>query len=248
MWVEDTRIFKSQATEENATSYLFYKLLDNRNILENFLLRVTKDKKIYWDRVFNCGSELIRPDLFHNIALAQHHGIPTRFLDWSSNSYVAAFFAAHQCNNNANEICIWAFNSKYYLNNTSNQSVVFHENLLKQGLEFLHLQRGLFTEMRYHETYFLEQGEWPALDKYCQWFEQKNNPTQAYDTTKYFKKIILPRSQSKSLLSLLNKIDINKGSIMPSYDNITCLLKDNMEIYFKYIQPEGGFRLINKKV
>lgn len=33
-------------------------------------------------------------DLYQMIAFAQHHGIPTRFLDWSYMPYVAVFFAA----------------------------------------------------------------------------------------------------------------------------------------------------------
>lgn len=36
-------------------------------------------------------------DYYALLSLAQHHGLPTRLMDWSRNSYVAAYFAASGC-------------------------------------------------------------------------------------------------------------------------------------------------------
>jgi hypothetical protein len=54
--------------------------------------------------------------LLSAIALAQHHGIPTRLLDWSRSPYVAAYFAAApivRCKSDelsSRAIVVWAYN------------------------------------------------------------------------------------------------------------------------------------------
>lgn len=155
-------------------------------------------------------------------ALAQHHGIPTRCLDWSRNPFVAAFFAAHGIEQAAEnqEIAVWAVRPDqlyWHTERTASpenyQRYLVHEAPRGEN-EFLQAQDALFLHPVTACAHYSKHGAWPKL-------EDLALQVGAYYSAPVIRKLTLPASQVGELLRLLWLQGVSKAHLMPTYDNVT---------------------------
>ena len=153
---------------------------------------------------------------YYPLALAQHAGIPSRLLDWTYHPLIAAFFSLPKPSQSTEgEICIYAFNLRYQRDPLSHRNALrIHSNTKRHQFDFLHAQKGIFTEMRGADFYYLNYGKWPSLEEHILEFDEY----AGYEKDLYnLKKIVLSGELVNELRNQLAEEDVTKSVLMPTY-------------------------------
>lgn len=149
------------------------------------------------------------------LSLGQHYGLKTPLLDWTTSPYVALFFAFLEKNDGTPFRVIYALNKKKLKDivklSGENIKIVEIENHFNKRLIN---QQGLFL--------------YGPFEKDLETFILENNIFKCSENDPILYKFLIPGSDRKKILKLLNKMNVNPKSLFP--DLIGASVNANFEI------------------
>jgi len=156
-------------------------------------------------------------ELYEALAIAQHHGVPTRLLDFSYDPLVAAFFAADDSNESIRNIAVWCVDLQAVASTLScgiqgDLEIVTVSRRLNENLT---AQKGLFLLDRRASriVYPLERSIAGVMQEHI----------LSGETTTYVpavRKICLPITEAPKLQVLLMKLGVDRAHLMPSFPGV----------------------------
>ena len=209
----------SPERRENCANRFFLEMV----ILKEFVsycdrtsLRIPTDSMEFREKYLDVGEAAdysLKPnqwppkEIWEVMALAQHHGVPTRLLDWSRRSYVAAYFAASdvlttRANDRPERMAVWAFDVESH-RVFENISVVRVPGSTSTNLA---AQVGVFTLVREEETLARESYSPNTLEK-----EIQNHPNLLW-------KITVPAKEASNILDLCQIYAVSGATLFPGFD------------------------------
>ncbi len=217
--------------------------------LENAIERtefVHLQKGIEWDFVseFQRGArnylsrDEIPEHLIEWLALMQHHGAPTRLLDFSKSPFIAAYFAFELCSHYENNlIAIWAMNMGFLkVRALSALEELFPEDLSHNGHR---IDEELFKKIFYQNSsslifpvepfrmnrrYSLQQSMFVSTGNSYEPF-MKQLLFLGEQMSKAVIKIELPVQLHHEVMRDLQKMNLNRASLFPDLDGYALSLK-----------------------
>ncbi len=164
-------------------------------------------------------------EIAEELAIAQHHGIPTRLLDWTEDPFMAAYFAAQNASTESG-ISVFALGTVDFFYPETESAITDLVSLVRAPRArelFIQRQKGLFTMPRNAFTRHLEhQFDFAKLMETIDAGKKHGSD---------LRKLILKPSAVDDLRKLLHDKGYRLHSVFPSLSNIVSAIKEAQELF-----------------
>lgn len=186
------------------------------------------------------------------LALMQHHGAPTRLLDFTNSPYVASFFAIDEAFSSNNDCAVWAIHTLRckkqaveILNKQHDDKSQYPKSLTElydapilENFEYIFLRNPKLPEIIYpvypekeNERLTIQQGLFLCPS------DPNNFMESLYfsgNYTDHIKKIIIPNACRREVLKDLKFMNITHATLFPGLDGFARSLRN--KIYMKKLK------------
>ncbi len=163
-------------------------------------------------------------------AIAQHYGLPTRLIDWSYDSFVAAFFSSRKLaeSETPTSCCVWCLDTslagRIELNNLPQITIV---KAALNTADRIQAQRGLFTRLgsfdEWMQAYFDSANEvkaWPDLETILSSPNTSVARNDGESSTPFLRKVMLSRTETPELMRQLHFRGVSCSSLFPGLEGV----------------------------
>ncbi len=172
------------------------------------------------------------------LALMQHHGAPTRLLDFSRSPYIAAFFAFELCHlSGGSHIAVWAMNMAFLksksvaiLAQLFDETFADNKNGINEQLfeKIFHQNNCSIVfpvePFRMNRRYSLQQSIFVSTGNSYEPF-MKQLEFLGEDLVRAVIRIEVPAGEQKAVLRDLQRMNLNRASLFPDLDGYAASLK-----------------------
>jgi len=141
------------------------------------------------------------------LALAQHHGLPTRLLDWSTSPLVGLWFAVEQPPERSKDAAVWVYEAS-------------ESDFVRAEPTPFMIHRTVIFRPQHHDARIVAQSGWFTAHKYQNESERFSSLEKISAQRPGLRKFVIPKQFFPSLRDDLARCGITRASLFPDLSGL----------------------------